>query len=132
MKIDARTIEFDAGARQMRTAESISNPMTFGTSPGAIFLPSGYQEVAYPWGVLASYTAKEDFPSMENIKLAIDGMHCDACVRRVTNALSGVQGVRVDSVEVGSASVGFDPAAVAPEQIAAAVDKIGFKAHVER
>jgi len=32
-------------------------------------------------------------------KLSIEGMHCDACVRRVTNALNGVEGVRVESVE---------------------------------
>jgi copper chaperone len=69
---------------------------------------------------------------MESIKLSIEGMHCGACVRRVTNALTEVQGVRVDSVEVGSASVGFDPAAVVPGPIAAAVDKIGFKAQIEK
>jgi copper chaperone len=66
-----------------------------------------------------------------NIRLSIEGMHCGACVRRVTNALSEVEGVSVDSVEVGSAKVGFDPAAVSPEQIAAAVDRIGFKAQIE-
>lgn len=70
---------------------------------------------------------------MENkIKLSIEGMHCEACVRRVTTALSGVEGVRVDAVEVGAADVTFDTATVAPEQIAAAVDRIGFTAHVER
>jgi FtsP/CotA-like multicopper oxidase with cupredoxin domain len=36
------------------------------------------------------------------IKLSIEGMHCEACVRRVTNALNAVEGVRVESVEVGS------------------------------
>ena len=66
-----------------------------------------------------------------NIRLSIEGMHCGACVRRVTNALSEVEGVRVDSVEVGSAKVEFDPAAVTPEEIAAAVDRIGFKAQVQ-
>jgi copper chaperone len=70
---------------------------------------------------------------MENdIRLLIEGMHCGACVQRVTKALRGVEGVRVDSVEVGSAKVGFDPAAVTPEQITAAVERIGYKAHVER
>lgn len=70
---------------------------------------------------------------MENtIKLSIEGMHCEACVRRVTNALAGVNGVKVESVKVGSAQVGFDPAAVAPEQITAAVDRIGFTAHIDR
>lgn len=70
---------------------------------------------------------------MENtIRLSIEGMHCDACVRRVSNALAGVEGVRVDSVQVGSATVATDPARVSPEQVAAAVDRIGFTAHVDR
>lgn len=69
----------------------------------------------------------------QTVRLAIEGMHCDACVRRVTNALNGVEGVRVDSVEVGSAKVAFDPKVVAPEKITAAVDGIGFKAtQIER
>ncbi|HEY1646775.1 MAG TPA: heavy metal-associated domain-containing protein [Terracidiphilus sp.] len=66
------------------------------------------------------------------IQMSIEGMHCDGCVRRVTNALSAVDGVRVDSVEVGSATVATDPTRVSPEQVAAAVDRIGFTAHVER
>jgi len=70
--------------------------------------------------------------SMGNIQLAIEGMHCGACVRRVTLALTGIEGVRVDSVEVGSARVGIDPAVVAPEQVTAAVERIGFKARIER
>jgi copper chaperone len=70
---------------------------------------------------------------MENkAKLSIEGMHCDACARRVTNALNGVEGVRAESVEIGSASIAFDAATVAPEQIVAAVDRIGFTAHIER
>lgn len=70
---------------------------------------------------------------MENkAKLSIEGMHCDVCTRRVMNVLNGVEGVRVESVEVGSANVVFDAATIAPEQIAAAVDRIGFTAHIER
>jgi copper chaperone len=68
----------------------------------------------------------------KDLKLAIEGMHCEGCVRRVTNALAGVKGVRVDSVQVGSAQVEFDPAGATPDEIAAAVDRIGFKAQVER
>ena len=70
---------------------------------------------------------------MENtVKLSIEGMHCEGCVRRVTNALAAVDGVKVGSVEVGSATVSIDPARIAPEQIAAAVDRIGFTAHIDR
>jgi len=70
---------------------------------------------------------------MENtVQLSIEGMHCDGCVRRVTNALAGVTGARVESVQVGSAKVAIDPAQATPEQVAAAVNGIGFTARVDR
>jgi len=67
----------------------------------------------------------------KTIKLAIEGMHCDGCVRRVTHALSTVEGARVESVEVGSATVAIDPSHVSSEQIAGAINRIGFTARVE-
>jgi copper chaperone len=66
------------------------------------------------------------------LKLAIEGMHCGACVRRVTTALQGVPGVQVGSVEVGSAQLTFNPAETPAEGIAAAVDRIGFTARIEK
>ena len=60
------------------------------------------------------------------MKLSIEGMHCQACVRRVQNALEKVDGVQVQSVEVGSAVV-----AAQPEQeqaILDAVRKAGYQA----
>jgi copper chaperone CopZ len=67
---------------------------------------------------------------MQNqLSLSIDGMHCSACVRRVTNALTQLEGVAVDSVEIGSARVNFDQSRVSPDQIVAAVNHIGFTAH---
>jgi copper chaperone len=69
---------------------------------------------------------------MENtLNLAIEGMHCGACVRRVTTALQGVEGVTVKSVEVGSAKVVFDAAATSTPEIAAALDRNGFPARVQ-
>lgn len=69
---------------------------------------------------------------MENlVKLSIEGMHCDGCVRRVTNALTAIEGARVESVQVGSATVAIDLARTSREQIAAAVDRIGFTAQIE-
>jgi copper chaperone CopZ len=44
------------------------------------------------------------------MKIAIEGMHCDACVRRVKKALEKVPGVAVESVAVGSAEVATDAA----------------------
>jgi copper chaperone len=66
------------------------------------------------------------------VRLSISGMHCDGCVRRVTQALNSVEGVRVDSVQVGSATVVADFSRLAPEQILASIDRIGFTAHIER
>lgn len=67
----------------------------------------------------------------ETLKLAVNGMHCDGCVRRLTAALETLPGVEVDSVEVGSAKVTFNPAQSAAPAILAEVNRIGFSASVE-
>jgi copper chaperone len=66
------------------------------------------------------------------VKLSIEGMHCGGCIRRVTAALQGVKGVELGSVEVGSAEMAFDPEKTNAAEIAAAVNRIGFSAHVEK
>ena len=60
------------------------------------------------------------------MKLAIEGMHCEACVRRVEKALSKVKGTRVDKVEIGSAMVGVDSAH--EQAVLDAVQKSGYTA----
>jgi copper chaperone CopZ len=59
-------------------------------------------------------------------------MHCGGCVNRVITTLQGVKGVEVGSVEVGSAQMTFHPEQTSAEEIAAAVNRIGFSARVER
>lgn len=59
--------------------------------------------------------------------LEIDGMHCEACVRRVTQALARV--APVESVRIGSAQVAASPQSV--PALLAALDKAGFQARVE-
>jgi copper chaperone CopZ len=68
---------------------------------------------------------------MAEFKLQIDGMHCGACVRRVTQALASTEGIVVDEVRVGAArfSSSLDPAPV--DLALAALNKIGFTAHIE-
>jgi copper chaperone CopZ len=66
------------------------------------------------------------------VKLKIEGMHCEGCARRVTQALNALGGVQVEAVEVGSACVVLDPARTSPERVAAAVNDIGFKACAEQ
>jgi copper chaperone len=58
------------------------------------------------------------------MELKIDGMHCGACVRRVTQTLEKTPGVKVESVAIGSAQVETaDPATVV-----AALKKAGYAA----
>jgi copper chaperone CopZ len=70
---------------------------------------------------------------MQNtLHLSIEGMHCGGCVQRVTRALEGVEGVELGSVEVGSAEMTFRPDRTSAEEIAAAVNRIGFSARIEK
>ena len=64
----------------------------------------------------------------QELSLHIAGMHCGACVRRVTDALAKVPGLKITAVEVGSASVTYDPSQATPADVAAAVNRIGFQA----
>lgn len=64
---------------------------------------------------------------MSEIVLNIEGMHCGACVRRVTQTLERVPGAEVVEVRVGAARVKTDDAA----QAVAALAKAGYTARVE-
>ncbi len=57
--------------------------------------------------------------------LRIEGMHCGACVRRVTMALNKVEGTAVEEVQVGMARVKTE---AAPEVLVAALAKAGYPA----
>jgi copper chaperone len=68
---------------------------------------------------------------MREVTLRIENMHCGACVRRVTQALERVEGVRVGEVRLGAARV------QAPEELPAdaligAVQKAGYPALAEQ
>jgi copper chaperone len=63
---------------------------------------------------------------METIALKIEGMSCGHCVRAVQDALGTMDGVDVERVEVGSASVSFDPARTDATRIAQAIQEAGY------
>jgi len=65
---------------------------------------------------------------VKELKLNIEGMHCGACVKRVTSALQGVEGVQVRDVRVGAAQVELDESATSPRELVAAIVRIGFRA----
>lgn len=64
---------------------------------------------------------------MSEVSLKIDGMHCDACVRRVTKAIESVQGVRVREVKLGAARVEI-PGDGDAGALVNALDRAGFRA----
>ena len=67
---------------------------------------------------------------MERVTIEIGGMSCGHCVAAVAQALGGVEGVKVEAVQIGSASVEYDPAVATPERIGKAIEEEGFQARV--
>ena len=63
---------------------------------------------------------------MERMTLNIDGMTCSHCVHAVKKALEGVNGVRVDDVQVGAATVTFDAGVANENAIAEAIADEGY------
>jgi copper chaperone len=60
------------------------------------------------------------------MRVAIEGMHCQACVRRVEKAIAVVEGARPDKVEIGSAVVATD--AAQEQAVLDAIGKAGYQA----
>lgn len=63
---------------------------------------------------------------MERITMKIGGMSCGHCVSAVDKALKQIDGVKVESVGIGTATVSYDPSAVSEERIADAVADEGY------
>jgi len=63
---------------------------------------------------------------MDRMTIQIDGMSCSHCVNAVTQALKGLDGVRVEQVTVGTATVSYDPAATSEARIADAIADEGY------
>jgi copper chaperone len=63
---------------------------------------------------------------MVSMRIGVEGMSCGHCVGAVRKALGSVDGVTVDQVEVGSATVTYDPAKTSLDSIAAAVEDAGY------
>lgn len=67
---------------------------------------------------------------MNTLKLTIEGMSCGHCLNRVQQALAKVPKVEITSVQIGQASLQYDPAETDPEAVAAAVTATGYRAQV--
>jgi copper chaperone len=73
---------------------------------------------------------------MSEFTLRIEGMHCGACVRRVSQALASTPGLTVEEVRLGAARLRSKPDSVkelAPADSAiAAIAKAGFAATLDQ
>jgi copper chaperone CopZ len=62
------------------------------------------------------------------VTLTIDGMSCGHCVGRVRKALETLDGVEVETVEVGQAEVRIDEARQPLAAVVAALEAAGYPA----
>ena len=65
---------------------------------------------------------------MLKMRIPIEGMSCAGCVRSVERALSQVEGVHVETVEVGAAVVTYDPSLADDNVIIRTIERAGFVA----
>jgi copper chaperone CopZ len=65
---------------------------------------------------------------MNRATLEIGGMSCGHCVTSVKKSLQEIEGVTVENVAVGTATVAYDPAVASHEKIAKAVSDAGYTA----
>jgi copper chaperone len=68
---------------------------------------------------------------MKRVSMRVEGMSCGHCVASVRRALEGVDGVQAERVEVGSASVAYDPARTDTVRIMQAVEEAGYAVRAE-
>lgn len=54
-------------------------------------------------------------------------MSCSHCVHAVRQALAGIEGVDVESVEIGSATVHYDDARASRDALVAAIEEEGYR-----
>jgi copper chaperone CopZ len=64
------------------------------------------------------------------LTLTIEGMTCEHCVRAVRGRLDRTDGVKVDDVRVGSATLEYDPARTDVQHIEEAIADEGYTAFV--
>jgi Cu+-exporting ATPase len=67
--------------------------------------------------------------SIERVELPITGMTCASCANRIERKLNKLDGVNASvNYATEKARVDFDPGTVAPEQLVAAVEAVGYQA----
>ena len=67
---------------------------------------------------------------MAEFTLHIEGMHCGACVRRVSQALA-TEGLDVKEVRLGAARIESDQDPPPVDRALAVIQKAGYRAHLD-
>lgn len=67
---------------------------------------------------------------MAEFVLRIDGMHCGACVRRVSQALA-TEGLDVKEVRLGAARIDSQQDPPPVDRALAVIQKAGYRAHLD-
>lgn len=81
----------------------------------------------------AAQAAPEEAGVTRSVTLSVDGMDCAACTAAIRIALKKLDGVKEAKVSYPDmrAVVDYDPARVTPDQMVAAIVKLGYKARVK-
>ena len=64
---------------------------------------------------------------MKKLEMTIEGMHCEACVAKIRDALGSIAGVQGSAVQIGSATITFDDGQCGPKPLLDAVRSAGFQ-----
>ncbi len=72
----------------------------------------------------------DEAPMSSVVVIPVEGMSCVACAARVKRTVEAIAGVGEAEVSLAerNARVRFDPHRVAPDQIVAAIDRLGYRA----
>lgn len=65
---------------------------------------------------------------MKHVTLTIQGMSCGHCVQHLTKLLSALDGVNVEEVKIGKATLGYHPHKIAPDRISQVIKEAGYEA----
>ncbi len=99
-----------------------------------VLLTTGLVGAVVVLGLVATLSAEApEESSSTTTAFRVEGMTCGGCevaVKRAVKKIEGVDTVAASHKEA-SAEVTYDPAKVTPEEIVAAIEKIGFGAEAE-
>ena len=62
----------------------------------------------------------------KTMNVAIDGMHCERCVKSIETAFAGLEGIDGTDVEVGKATIRYLPQLISTDEIGIKIVESGY------